>query len=128
MKFLLSLISALFFVLSFVAAADHQTLYDIVDAQNDESASTKPKADAEESQNAAATRRKRVRRTVAVVDKSSSSSNEVIDPFDNYMVLAENEDVLLRELNKKVYSVPPPKPPPKSKPGVSSQSTTGRRC
>lgn len=114
MKFLLSLICALLLVQSFVAAADHHALYDIVDA-NDESTSTKPKEE-EESQNSV-TRRKRVRRTVAI-DKSSS--NEVIDPFNNYMALAENEDALLRALNEKVYSVPPPKP------GVSS--TTESCC
>jgi hypothetical protein len=110
MKFLLSLIYALVYVQSLVAAAEHQALYDIVDT-TDESTSTKPKEE-EESLNSV-TRRKRVRRTVAV-DKSST--NEVIDPLNNYMVLAENENALLRALNYKVYSVPPPK----SKPGVSS--------
>lgn len=63
----------------------------------------------EESQHATLTRRSRVRQTVAV-DASSPVvvKSEVVDPFNNYMVLAENEDALLRALKDKVDSVPPP--------------------
>ena len=110
MKFLLC---AALLVLSCVTALDHrQAIYDVVDT-NVESSSTEANQGKEPQH--AANRRKRVRRTAAV-DASSPNTDEVIDPFNNYMVLAENEDALLRALNDKVYSVPPPK----SKPGVST--------
>ena len=121
MKLLFSLICTLLFVLSIVTAADdHAALTDVV-------ASTNANANREEEppqQHATANRRKRVRRTVAVDATSTTpTTNEVVDPFSNYMVLAESEDALLRALNDKAYSVPPPK----SKPGVSTSTTTAAR-
>lgn len=98
MKFLLSLLCALCFVPSQGVA---------VDIESTAAASTT--AAKEESQHATPTRRSRVRQTVAV-DASSPLvvKSEVVDPFNNYMVLAENEDALLRALKDKVSSVPPP--------------------
>ena len=98
MKFLLSLLCALCFVPSQGVA---------VDIESTAAASTT--ATKEESQHATPTRRSRVRQTVAV-DASSPLvvKSEVVDPFNNYMVLAENEDALLRALKDKVSSVPPP--------------------
>jgi hypothetical protein len=108
MNFLLLLLCALLFVQSFVTAVDHrQAVYDVV-ASNVESSSSK--ANQEEEPQHAANRRKRVRRTIAVDASSPIVTEEAVDPFNNYMVLAENEDALVRALNAKTYgSVPPPK-------------------
>ena len=101
-------ICALFFFQSSVTALEHrQAVYDVVDATSVESTSATNANQKEEPQHAAS-RHARVRRTVAV-EASSPITDEVVDPFNNYMVLAENEDALLRALNDKTYSVPPPK-------------------
>jgi hypothetical protein len=109
MKLVISLLGSLLFVLSIVTALD------VVDTNIESSVGM---VNGEEEAPQVTNPHKRMRRTITAVDASSPIRDEVIDPFNNYMLLAENEDALLRALKDKTSSIPPPK----SKPVVSSES------
>jgi hypothetical protein len=103
-----SLITLCFF-LSAVVAIDHrQSVYDV-------GAVTTPSEEEGQRPSHARTRR-------ALASSSSFNSHddkEAVDPFNNYMVLAENEDALIRALGSKYGSIKPPTYKPKPGKGVS---------
>jgi hypothetical protein len=102
--------SLLCLLLSAVTAVDHrQAVYDVAASTNDVSGSTvndqEPQAQQQQTN-----RRTRMRHTVESSSSSSSSSSTkdvAVDPFNDYMVLAENEDALVRALSYTASSLPP---------------------
>jgi uncharacterized protein YpmS len=93
------LLSTLCLFLTVVVALDHrQSVYDVA-------AATTPSKEEERQ-----SRRTRTRRVLASSSTSSINHDEkeAVDPLNNYMVLAENEDALVRALGAQYGSIESP--------------------